>query len=216
MERASRHWFPPNLCWFASLTLSQLTGRHHYSKCVENLPSMYEQLSGNYENLHLKSGLTVRARFGWAIDKPSESLFSKEGSWEVSSHGFKITCPPTVKKPHPQQHHRRTPGLVPFIHQTSTSGLFCGSGWTPPSRHPIPVTGVAVLDFAAVTPAASLSGCPLKQERFILHESVASPIALWSNSMFSALKEKHYWNDIILNFPLVRVIHLSVLTSQQL
>ena len=48
------------------------------------------------------------------------------------------------------------PGLAPLIHLMGTLGLFSGSGWSP-SLHLIQVTCVEVLDFAAVTPSASLS-----------------------------------------------------------
>ena len=37
-----RHWFPPDLCGFTTVALSQPTGRHYYSSCVvENLSSTH-------------------------------------------------------------------------------------------------------------------------------------------------------------------------------
>lgn len=46
---------------------------------------------------------------------------------------------------------------------------------------------VAFLDFAAVTLPVSLSGLVSKAVRQILYGPVASPIALWSNPMFSGV-----------------------------
>lgn len=124
---------------FASLhLLSQPLGRHHYSKCaLENLPSTYDQLSRNDENLHLKSGVGGRlwepSLSGWWVNSAS-ACFQEMSPVRWVHVVSKWLALPRWKAT-PTAASREDAGLVPVIHWLQPQ-IFCVDQGRTPSHQP--------------------------------------------------------------------------------
>ena len=169
-----RHWFLPDLCGFTTVALSQPT--LHLVCGGELVINAWTAIWKwwNFTPAIRSHVLTWKPGLGRCLVYPERAHFQEKAAGRGVHCAFKVTHPPTVRKACPTQHLGRTRGLVPFTHWTSASGLFCGSGWHSLCLHAVPVTGVAVLDFAVWHPL-SLWVVASQVGEEVLHEYIAFP-----------------------------------------